>query len=206
MFMIEKILQNEEKQKLALEKLSQELQMNDKSICTLEAKMKQMLGERYSAHLQEEPQNEDENECQNQEIFDEVVNESQSLRLEQFQEKEFSTQEERIVHMLEQILENEERNSLVMENLKGAINENDEVIRNLELHLIKLVEAHNAQKIEGKHVSISVNTVNWYRTNHLGNTQLFSLQFSSSPPAIHPSRHRDHASSSAMLRSGYTEE
>lgn len=50
--------------------------------------------------------------------------------------------------MLEQILENELRNSLALENLKVVAHENDEAIQDVGIQLDQLVHILSAQQVE----------------------------------------------------------
>jgi len=68
----------------------------------------------------------------------EVEAENPSLALDQNQEELSNAQNERMMLMLEAILEYEEKQSLALEDLKQALHRNDETIRTLEDQMTSL--------------------------------------------------------------------
>ncbi|XP_070040443.1 WEB family protein At3g02930, chloroplastic-like [Nicotiana tomentosiformis] len=83
-----------------------------------------------------------------QEPYLEVEAENPSLALDQNQEELSNAQNERMMLMLEAILQNEEKQSLALEDLKQALHQNNETIHTLEDQMKSLIEAHYAYQFE----------------------------------------------------------
>jgi len=138
--MLECLLEGGNKEQNALEELLENSLQNDLALERLNLQMGEML---EALEVQKASEVND-----SQEPSLDVEAENPSLALDQNQEELSNTQNERMMLMLEAILENEEKQSLALEDLKQSLTQNDDNIRTLENQMKILVEAHYAHQLE----------------------------------------------------------
>ncbi|XP_070035563.1 WEB family protein At5g16730, chloroplastic-like [Nicotiana tomentosiformis] len=138
--MLECLLEGGNKEQNALEELLENSLQNNLALERLNSQMEEML---------EDLEVQKASEVNDSQKFSlEVEVENPSLALDQNQEELSNAQNERMVLMLEVILENEEKQSLALEDLKQALSQNDDNIRTLKNQMKILVEAHYAHQLE----------------------------------------------------------
>ncbi|XP_070049048.1 uncharacterized protein [Nicotiana tomentosiformis] len=138
--MLECLLEGGNKEQNALEELLKNSFQNNLVLERLNLQMGEML---ESLEVQKASEVND-----NQEPSLDVDVENSSLALDQNQEELSNAQNERMMLMLEAILENEEKQILALEDLKQSLTQNDDDIRTLKNQIKILVEAHYAHQLE----------------------------------------------------------
>ncbi|XP_070022384.1 uncharacterized protein [Nicotiana sylvestris] len=138
--MLECLLEGGNKEQNTLEELLKNSLQNDLALERLNSQMGEML---EALEVQKSSKVNDR-----QESSLEVEAENPSLALDQNQEELSNAQNEKMMLMLEAILENEEKQSLTLEDLKQGLTQNDEDIRTLKDQMKILVEAHYAHQLE----------------------------------------------------------
>lgn len=138
--MLECLLEGGNKEKNALEELLENSLQNDLALERLNSQMGEML-EAF------EVQNASEVNDRQEPSLD-VEAENPSLALDENKEELSNSQNEKMMLMLEAILENKEKQSLALEDLKQALHQNDETIRTLEDQMKSLIDSHYAYQFE----------------------------------------------------------